>query len=120
MFCIVQQRRAFVFYKCDVVFTRSARSLARSLFYFIFLLELNFMPMYYCYRKVAVVVALLSLSSPSSSNYSSRDVAFGLNKNIIVFEFVQQPERGCVKSVSDDWFALVVDKETNYAPQVCV
>ena len=117
MKCFVQQRCAFVFYKCDVIFTRSARSLA---LYFIFLLELHFMPMYYCYRKVAVVVALLLLSSSSSSNYLSRDVEFGLNKNIIVFEFVQQPERGCVKSVSDDWFALVVDKETNHATQVCV
>ena len=32
-----------------------------------------------------------------------------------LFEFVQQRERGRVESVSDDWFVLVVDEETNHA-----
>ena len=107
-----------LFFTSAMLFLRAP--LARSLSILFSFSNYIFMPMYYCYRKVAVVVALLLLSSSSSSNYSSRDVEFGLNKNIIVFEFVQQPERGCVKSVSDDWFALVVDKETNHATQVCV
>lgn len=105
------------FYKCDA--TTFLRAPLRSLaLYFIFLLGTKYAYVLLCYRKVAVVVA--SVLSSSSSN-SSRNVAIRVKqKNIIVFEFVQQSERGCVKSVADDWFALVVDKETNHATQVCV
>ena len=75
---------------------------------------MTMMSFFVLFLLVVVYVVLLFLSFSSiiiiiiSRRRSGRSTS-------ALFEFVQQRERGRVESVSDDWFVLVVDEETNHA-----
>jgi len=74
---------------------------------------MTMMSFFVLFLLVVVYVVLLFLSFSSIIIIISRRRS-GRSTSAL-FEFVQQRERGRVESVSDDWFVLVVDEETNHA-----
>jgi len=98
LFCSVLQCIS-IFYYVAVVLCDATVMMMMSFFVLFLLLVCIVVLLFFSFSSIIIV------SIRRRSGRSTR----------ALFEFVQQRERGRVESVSDDWFVLVVDEETNHA-----
>ena len=99
LFCSVLQCISIFYYVAVVLCDATAMMMMMSFFVLFLLLVYIVVLLFFSFSSIIIVIIR------RRSGRSTR----------ALFEFVQQRERGRVESVSDDWFVLVVDEETNHA-----
>lgn len=99
LFCSVLQCISIFYYVAVVLCDATVMMMMMSFFVLFLLLVYIVVLLFFSFSSIIIVIIR------RRSGRSTR----------ALFEFVQQRERGRVESVSDDWFVLVVDEETNHA-----
>ena len=99
LFCSVLQCIS-IFYYVAVVLCDATVIMMMSFFVLFLLLVYIVVLLLFSFSSIIIIIIIRRRSGRSTR---------------ALFEFVQQRERGRVESVSDDWFVLVVDEETNHA-----
>lgn len=100
LFCSVLQCISIVYYVAVVLCDATVMMMMMMSFFVLFLLLVCIVVLLF-FSFSSIIIVIIRRRSGRSTR--------------ALFEFVQQRERGRVESVSDDWFVLVVDEETNHA-----
>ena len=98
LFCSVLQCISIFYYVAVVLCDATVMMMMMSFFVLFLLLVYIVVLLFFSFSSIIIIIRRRSGRSTRA-----------------LFEFVQQRERGRVESVSDDWFVLVVDEETNHA-----